>query len=84
MEVRAGNATGAADSGDDLSTGNLLFVAHQIDLIMRVHRDNAAAMADNHDITVTAQLIAVNNLAVLDCPDRRSLRRTDIETVMET
>jgi len=84
MEVGAGNPAGAADSRDDFSTGNLLLIAHQIDLIVRVHRNDAAAMADNDDITVTAQLIAVNDLAMLDRPDRRSLRRTNIESVMET
>ena len=41
-------------------------------------------MADDHDVSVSPQLVAVNDFSALDSPDRRSLRRGDVDTVMKT
>ncbi len=84
MEMRSGHSAGAADPRDDFAARDLLAVAHQVDLVMRVDGNDSSAMADNHHIAVTTELVAVNDLAVLDRTDRGSFRRADVETVMET
>ncbi len=61
-----------------------LAVAHQIHLIVRVDRNDFAAVADNNHIAVSSQLIAVDDFAMLDSADRRPLGRGDVDTVVKT
>ena len=84
MKMGSGDPPGAAHLGDHLTALDRLPVTHEIDLIMRVHRSNPAGVAHDHDIAVTAQLIAVDHLTFFDRMDRRAFGGADIDAVVKT
>ena len=70
MKMGSGNSAGAAHLGNLFAARHPLTFAHEIRLIVRVNRNEAALVTDDHDVAVTTQLIAVNHLTLFDRANR--------------
>ena len=83
MEMRPAYPSRAPDSRHDLTSNHTLPFSHQVGFVMGIDRDNPARVAQNHHISVAAQLIAVDNLSGFNRQDGRAFRRGDVYAVME-
>ena len=73
MQMWTGHSPGAADLSDDVALLHSLSSTNQVDLIVSVNRNDAALMADNYNVAVATDLIAVNDFAFLHGTNRRAL-----------
>src|SRR5262245_11975161 len=83
MKMGTGNPAGASYPSNLLAAHHSLTLAHQIHLIVRVNRNDAAVVTDNHNVAVAAQLITVNNFALLYGANWRSFNGGDVNAVVK-
>src|ERR1051325_445516 len=84
MQMWTGHSPGAADLSDDVALLHSLSSTDQVDLIVSVNRNDAAVMADNHNVAIATDLIAVNDFAFLYGTNRRALEGGDIDTIVKS
>ncbi len=84
MEVRPGYSSRATHSCHDFSSSDRLSLPHQISFVMGVDRNDSPRMANDHNVSVTAQLIAIDNFPCFSRSNRRTFGCGDIYAVMET
>lgn len=83
VQVRSGHSSRTADATYDSSSIDNLPFMDQIDLVMRVDGDHVAAVAQDDDIAVAAQLVAINHFAFVDGVNRRAFGDADVDAIMK-
>src|SRR5258706_4433163 len=83
MEVRRGGVARASDFADLIPEGDALAFSDVVFTVVRVDRDEIAGVADDDQIAVAAELIAINYLAALDDADRRAFGGDDVDAVVK-
>src|SRR5215475_12658935 len=83
MKMRPGYPSRASDSRHNLSSSDTLPLPHQVGFIVGVDGDNPARVTQDHHVSVTAQLIAVDNLSGFNRQDGRAFRSGDVDAVVE-
>jgi len=83
MQVRRRDSSRASHLADYVPLLYLLSFVDLVDAVMGVHRGKSPRMADDDEIAIAAQLIAVQNLTLLNGSNRRPLRSLDIYSIME-
>ena len=78
-----GHSSGAANARDGFAAGDLLSLAHQISFIVSINRHESVRVTQDHHVAVTAQLVAINNLAAVNGVDRRAFRRRNVNAVVK-
>ena len=63
MQMRTGHPSSAPDLRDNVALLHVLSGTDEIHLIVSVNRNDPAAVAYNHNVSVAAELIAVNDFA---------------------
>jgi hypothetical protein len=83
MELWLADPAGRADLGDHLAAIDRIALLDQQLVAMGVGRDPAAAVLDQDEIAITAQLVAgVSDDAAVDRGDRRAARGSDVDPVV--
>src|SRR5262245_48340566 len=83
MKMRPGYPPRASDSRHDLSSSDALPLSHQVGFIMGIDGDNPTGVTQDHHISVTAQLIAVDNLSGFNRHYGRAFRSGNVDAVVE-
>src|SRR5262249_61190245 len=83
MKMRPGYPSRGSNSRHALSSSDSLPLPHQVGFIVGIDGDNPARVTHDHHVSVTPQLIAVDNLSGFNRPDRRAFRSGDIDAVVE-
>ena len=83
MKVGAGDTSRAADCPNNFAPRDSLPLAYEIILVMRVNRNNAIGVLDDHHIAISTQLIAIDNVSCFDGSNRCPLGRGNVQTVMK-
>src|SRR5215475_10891747 len=84
MKMRPGYPSRGSNSRHDLSSSDSLPLPHQVGFIMGINGDNPARVTQDHHVSVTPQLIAVDNLSGFNRQDGRAFRSGDVNAVVET
>src|SRR5262245_54263781 len=84
MKMRPGYPPRAPDPRHDFTSSNALPLSHQVGFIMGIDGDNPARVTQDHHISITAQLITVDNLSGFNRQDRCAFRGSDVDAVVET
>src|SRR5438132_9409182 len=82
MQVRSRGVAGVAHPGNLLAPRHFIALRDEVALVVRVHGDDVAIVADKDQVPVTALLAREEHDSILRSPDRRPLRACQIDTVV--
>ncbi len=83
MEVWARNPSRLADLCNDFSPAYFLSLSNTVALIVGIDRSESSGVADNNEVAVSSQTVAVYHLSAFDGSYRRSLRRRNIDPIVK-
>jgi hypothetical protein len=84
MQAWSGSSPTLSDLGDPLATSDKLPFLDGINAVMRVDRNVAATVADNHHVSVATEDVAKQHFSI-GCSQNGSTRsRRDVNPVMKT
>ena len=83
MKMRPGYPSRGSNSRHDLSSSDSLPLPHQVGFIVGIDGDNPARVTQDHHVSVTPQLIAVDNLSGFNRQDGRAFRSSNVYAVVK-
>ena len=84
VQMRTCHSSCAPDLSDDFALLHILSSTDKVYLVVSVNRNDSAAMADDHNIAIATDLIAVNDFAFFDGTNWTALGSSDIDAIVKS